>query len=254
MNGEIYQICKIVSSVKMALQNSSTLSYVPLQYEGKLEFSFLPSKGLFRKKEYKAKDIHDWYHHCKELGLINIKCLVPLSVNKRSLLGFSNTTQSCIVCFYDNRTTYFTARWDFDAAKSMWHILYTEHEWATAPVSPLHFENTTESFKKILLQIRTFADEIGFESFANIFQNAHNILSGTADYTYGDIPFPEMPEANLRLFKAASTADVFGAMGSWNDSPPYAAHEKGLDTEYESLSDELLMQVRLAILYAVNEW
>jgi len=64
----------------------------------------------------------------------------------------------------------------------------------------------------------------------------------------------EIPEENLHLFEAASTADVFGAMGSWNDSPPYMAHERGLDNEYELLSSELLKQVRLAALYAINEW
>jgi hypothetical protein len=51
---------------------------------------------------------------------------------------------------------------------------------------------------------------------------------------------------------AADAADVFGAMGSWNDMPRGPAHEKGLDEEYESLSDELLKQVRLATLYAIN--
>jgi len=43
-------------------------------------------------------------------------------------------------------------------------------------------------------------------------------------------------------------------MGSWNDSPAYMAHEKGMDNEYESLSGELLKQIRLATLYAINEW
>lgn len=56
------------------------------------------------------------------------------------------------------------------------------------------------------------------------------------------------------MFEAASIADVFGAMGSWNDSPPYMAHKKGLDKEYETLSADLLRNIRLAILYAINEW
>lgn len=43
-------------------------------------------------------------------------------------------------------------------------------------------------------------------------------------------------------------------MGSWNDSPPYYAHEKGLENEYDSFSEELLTQIRLALLYSVNEW
>ena len=49
-------------------------------------------------------------------------------------------------------------------------------------------------------------------------------------------------------------SNVFGGMGSWNDSPPYYAHEKGLESEYDSLTEELLTQIRLALLYSVNEW
>ena len=64
----------------------------------------------------------------------------------------------------------------------------------------------------------------------------------------------QLPSQNLKIFTAANRADVFGAMGSWNDSPPYMAHEKGLDKEYETLSSELLKNIRLAILYSVNEW
>ncbi|RRD28534.1 hypothetical protein EII27_01710 [Fusobacterium canifelinum] len=43
-------------------------------------------------------------------------------------------------------------------------------------------------------------------------------------------------------------------MGSWNDSPPCYAYDKGLEDEYKNLSSELLKQIRLALLYSVNEW
>ena len=43
-------------------------------------------------------------------------------------------------------------------------------------------------------------------------------------------------------------------MGSWNDSPPCYAAEKGLESEYQNLSSEFLTQIRLALLYSVNEW
>lgn len=63
-----------------------------------------------------------------------------------------------------------------------------------------------------------------------------------------------LPEKNKALFAAASRAWVFGGMGSWNDSPPYLAHEQGLDGDYERLSAALHRQIMLAVLYAVNEW
>ena len=119
-----------------------------------------------------------------------------------------------------------------------------------------HFENNIDSFKSVLSEIKEFALKIDCNNFAMIFQKALDILMGCSDYTDTTyhLTLPEIPEENLHLFEAASTADVFGAMGSWNDSPSYMAHEKGMDKEYEFLSSELLKQVRLATLYAVNEW
>ena len=69
------------------------------------------------------------------------------------------------------------------------------------------------------------AEKIECENFANIFTSAINLLDGYSEY-----------------------------LGSWNDSPAYMAHKKGLSEEYETLSSELLKNVRLAILYAINEW
>ena len=73
------------------------------------------------------------------------------------------------------------------------------------------------------------------------------------DRGYG-LVLPQLPEEQLRIFEAVSQADVFGAMGSWNDEPPYMAQQKGLGDEYDRISQELLKNNRLALLYAVNEW
>ena len=107
-----------------------------------------------------------------------------------------------------------------------------------------------------MIKIKELACRIDCNNFALVFQKALDILLGSYDYIdiEYNLPLPEIPEENLHLFEAASTADVFGAMGSWNDSPPYMAHERGMDNEYELLSSELLKQVRLAALYAINEW
>ncbi|MDD9149768.1 hypothetical protein OYT88_14530 [Sporolactobacillus sp. CQH2019] len=257
MNGQMYQICCITAAVKKALKEKSVLSYTPLKYENRVEFQFLPEKKLFSTKKYKAEDASAWYKYCLKKGLRDIKFLAPVAVQDRNLLGFSNTTQSSIVCFYrGSKVTYFTANWEFDSAQKAWNILYTEQEWNKAPKGKPHFENNSDSFKSVLTEIKEFAQRIDCDSFAEVFQKALDILLGSTDYT--DIkynrPLPGIPKQNLHLFEAASTADVFGAMGSWNDSPPYMAYKKGMDKEYDSLSAELLKQVRLAMLYAINEW
>lgn len=105
----------------------------------------------------------------------------------------------------------------------------------------------------MLIEIANLAGRIDCSGFAKTFTRALNILDGEETLS-SKLPFPRIPEKYLPLFCAADTADVFGAMGSWNDSPPYMAHEKGLDKEYEELSARLLKNIRLAVFYAVNEW
>lgn len=52
-------------------------------------------------------NVPDWYKQCREKGLRDIKFLIPVSVEDRKILGFSNTSQASIVCFYkDNLVTY----------------------------------------------------------------------------------------------------------------------------------------------------
>lgn len=253
----MYQICCITAAAKKALKEKSTLSYAHLKYENRIEFHFLPEKKLFSMQKYKAENVPAWYTHCLKKGLYDLKFLAPIAVKERCILGFSNTAQSCITCFYEGgKVTYFTAQWEFDSAQNMWNILYTEHEWKDAPTGKPHFENNIDSFKSVLSEIKVFAHKIDCDYFAEIFQKAFDILMGSSDYTdtVFNMPIPAIPEENRHYFEAASIADVFGAMGSWNDSPPYMSHEKGLEKEYEDLSSELLKQVRLATLYAINEW
>lgn len=257
MNGQMYQICTIVAAAKKALADNTSLSYVPMKYENRVEFSFLPEKHLFKEKTVVSENVPLWFEHCKRKELQDVKFLCPVAVKDIGLLGFSNTTESSILCFYGNGSvTYFTPDWQFDSSQKLWNILYTEREWPNPPSEKPHFENNTSSFKKVLKEIGELAVRIECEEFAKIFESAGNILNGSGecpDLKYG-LELPAIPMENIPLFEAASIADVFGAMGSWNDSPPCMAHEKGLDTEYKTLSGELLKNIRLALLYAVNEW
>lgn len=127
--------------------------------------------------------------------------------------------------------------------------------------TPLKYENRIEfeflPEKKLFSTKKYKAKNVPeWYDFAVVFQKALDILLGSSESTdtTDHMTLIEIPEENLHVFKAASIADVFGAMGSWNDSPPYMAQEKGMDKEYEFLSSELLKQVRLATLYAINEW
>lgn len=257
VNGQLYQICFLVAAGRKTLQSQEAIRYKPMRYENRIEFSFFPRKKLFGTKRYTARDVSLWFEHCIALGLEDVKLLCPFDIKDRQFLGFSNTTESSVLCFFkDNSVTYFTPYWEFDSVQREWNILYSEHECPNPPSVKPSFEDNTDSFRKILIKIKDFAFRIDCMNFANVFSDALSLLDGSKEYPdtkYG-LELPPLPPANLQIFEAASLADVFGAMGSWNDSPPYMAHEKGLDTEYETLSAELLKNIRLASLYAVNEW
>lgn len=257
MNGEMFQIASIVAASKKAMQFSEPIEFFPAKYENRIEFAFLPQKKFLRMEKYIAPNVSAWFERIKKNEVLDVKLLCPYSVKDRALLGFSNTSESSILCFHrSGKVTYFVANWQFDSVQKKWNVLYSEHEWVNPPSKKPKFENNTDSFRDVLLSIKELAIKIECENFADIFSSAVNILDGSGEYPdtkYG-LKLPQIPQQNLRMFKAASIADVFGAMGSWNDSPPYMAREKGLDKEYEALSADLLKNIRLAILYAINEW
>lgn len=94
-----------------------------------------------------------------------------------------------------------------------------------------------------------------FGFFAKIFKEAYDILTSEEDPLipeWADGTMPDLKGEQLRLFLAASKADVFGGMGSWNDSPPYVAYEKGLQKDYDCLSRNLYNLTRKAVMNAVN--
>ena len=257
MNGQMHQICSIVAASKNALQSGDRIKYIPASYENTITFSFLPEKKLLGIKRYTAPDVPAWFRHMQVRGLRDIIFLCPVAVKDRHLLGFSNTTESSILCFLrSGEISCFMADWQFDPEKKQWNIMYSEHEYAGPLLKRPHFENNSDSFRQVLSEIQSFAEQIECKYFADIFCSAKNILDGTDKYPdkKSSLAQPQIPQDNLQIFGAASRADVFGAMGSWNDSPPYMAHEKGLEKEYEHLSDELLKNIRLALLYAINEW
>ena len=248
MNGEIAQVCNIVLASKSALKKRNGIKYRPAYYEKETEFIFLDNQ------KYKAKNVEEWFEYCIDRGLQNTKFLIPTSVKDRSFLGFVNTSQASLVCFFENNlVTYFIPKWEYFDNK--WYITYTEHKCENPPKKKPKFSDNSEDFKNTLRRIATFADKIDFQNFANIFTKAYDMLDGKEieNYFYKKY-FSLMPEKNVRLFGSAGISDVFGGMGSWNDSPSWYAYEKGLESDYKNLSSELLTQIRLALLYSVNEW
>lgn len=259
MNGEMYQICMLVNAARNSITTKKEFIYVCDEYVNSIKFRFIPHGTHSQEKSIEAGNPQEWFGSCMEKEVYDIKFLTPLQAPDRSLLGFSNVNRPCILTAYENNlVTYWIATWEFEDIWREWNVEYQEYKWDDPPSTMPQFENNSKEFGDILLRIGEFADQIGSENFGAIFRDAYDILNGKSEipdkYANGKpIHLPDVSEEKKRMFYASSKADVFGGMGSWNDSPRYEAREKGMGGTYNNLSNKLLKQIRLAALYAINE-
>ena len=199
--------------------------------------------------------INEWFKHALKLGLSDVRFATNLTVSskERSLQGFSNVSYKSILCIYKDKMSYLMPHWSFEEDKSGWDIVYKEFSLDGTPEIQKFSDNTLE-FKDILTRTSKFADEIECENFGDCFRKGLKALNEPENIEQNILNAPLMPKLNLALFTAASAADVFGGMGSWNDDAAGMAQYKKRGKEYEELSNELFTQIRKAILFAVNEW
>ena len=149
--------------------------------------------------------------------------------------------------------SYFVPHWSFEENKKGWDIVYKEFSLNSTPEIQKFSDNTLE-FKDILTRTSKFADEIECENFGDCFRKGLKALNEPENIEQNILNAPLMPKLNLALFTAASAADVFGGMGSWNDDAAGLAQHKKRGKEYDELSSELFTQMRKATLFAINEW
>ena len=252
MNGEVFNACIIVASIKQALRSNLELDYKGEKYIKSLVFDYILEDEQEKREQ---ASINEWFKHAKKLGLSDVRFATNLTVssNERSLQGFSNVSHKSILCIYKDKMSYFVPHWSFEEDKKGWDIVYKEFILDGTPEIQKFSDNTLE-FKDILTRTSKFADEIECENFGDCFRKGLKALNEPENIEQNILNAPLMPKLNLALFAAASLADVFGGMGSWNDDAAGMAQYKKRGKEYEELSNELFVQMRKAILFAVNEW
>ena len=252
MNGEVFNSCIIVASIKQALKSNLELNYKSEKYIKSLVFDFILGDEPEKKEQ---ASINEWFKHALKLGLSDVRYATNLSVTseERSLQGFSNVSYKSILCIYKEKMSYFVPHWSFEEDKRGWDIVYKEFSLDGMPEIQKFSDNTLE-FKDILTRISKFADEIECENFGDCFREGLKALNEPEKIEQNVLNAPLMPKLNLALFNAASAADVFGGMGSWNDDAAGWAQHKRRGKEYDELSGELFTQMRKATLFAINEW
>ena len=252
MNGEVFNACIIVASIKQALRSNLELSYKGEKYIKSLVFDYILESNQEKREQ---ASINEWFKHAKKLGLCDVKFAtnLALSSKERSLQGFSNVSYKSLICIYKDKMSYFVPHWSFEEDKKGWDIVYKEFSLDGTPEIQNFSDNTLE-FKDILTRTSKFADEIECENFGDCFRRGLKALNEPENIEQNILNAPFMPKLNLALFTAASAADVFGGMGSWNDDAAGLAQHKRRGKEYDELSSELFTQMRKATLFAINEW
>ena len=252
MNGEVFNACIIVASIKQALRSNLELDYKYEKYIKSLVFDFILGDEPEKREQ---ASINEWFKHALKLGLSDVRYATNLTVSseERSLQGFSNVSYKSILCIYKNKMNYLVPHWSFEEDKKGWDIVYKEFSLDGMPEIQKFSDNTLE-FKDLLTKIAKFADEIECENFGDCFRNGLKALNEPEKIEQNILNAPLMPKLNLALFNAASAADVFGGMGSWNDDAAGWAQHKKRAKEYDELSSELFTQMRKATLFAINEW
>ena len=252
MNGEVFNACIIVASIKQALKSNSELNYKSEKFIKSLVFDFILGDEPEKREQ---ASINEWFKHALKLGLSDVKFAtnLALSSKERSLQGFSNVSYKSILCIYKDKMSYLVPHWSFEEDKKGWDIVYKEFSLNGMPEIQKFSDNTLE-FKDILTRISKFADEIECENFGDCFREGLKALNEPEKIEQNILNAPLMPKLNLALFNAASAADVFGGMGSWNDDAAGWAKRKKRDKEYDELSAELFTQMHKATLFAINEW
>ena len=252
MNGEVFNSCIIVASIKQALKSNLELNYKSEKYIKSLVFDFILGDEPEKREQ---ASINEWFKHALKLGLSDVRYATNLTVSseERSLQGFSNVSYKSILCIYKNKMSYLVPHWSFEEDKKGWDIVYKEFSLDGMPEIQKFSDNTLE-FKDILTRISKFADEIECENFGDCFREGLKALNEPEKIEQNILNAPLMPKLNLALFNAASAADVFGGMGPWNDDAAGWAKRKKRAKEYDELSAELFTQMHKATLFAINEW
>ena len=251
MNGQIEQMSNIVISARKALYLNCAIDFVPREYVLSIRFLFAPKfLGL---GAVEAVSVGDWFDICNRRGLKDIKFIIPTAVDSYRFLGLSNTSQGLIVCFWKNgKVSCFSPWWEVDFKREGWNVVYRETVGINLEKEETVFVDRAEEFKGVLSDIGRFSTDLGFPFFSDRFQKARDALCDSTLVESDGVP-KNLPDKFKGIYYAIDISDVFGAMGSWNDSPSWYAHEKGLYKEYNELSGRLLQQIRYSLMHVVNE-
>jgi len=258
MNGELHQLLLLAANANRYLHMNEYRPFDGFGDRNVFNLAFYDEDGQPIPTMPAADPVKSWIKDLKKRrcrGVLVIQTGTP--GNERESSGFIGGGRRWIlVARFDGFDEHWSAHWQLGqrAPATRWDIAYRCRRTTSMTIDPntYNLEASKRRLEQALTNIGELAHEIGEEHWKiNFFDAALGILEGTVSFKR---KLPESySEQAQRVCAAVYRCWVFGGMGSWNDVPPYSAHEHGKSAEFDAYSDTLYDAMQNALEAAVNE-
>lgn len=261
MNSELLHIVKIVvngnsyinkkSFISKNTEHIASVKFYVVKNSSKL-MKLLKKKVKFSKV---ASNEVDWYEYLVRSGCKRLYLDLGMTyADDRNLSAFANGLRKWrIVASYSDYSISWHKRWRYDNNTRKWTVEY--YGKTVDKFHPHPTEEESKVFERLdnsLREISDFAEVIGFDWWSKYFYLGREKLKIETKKESDIIP-ESCDELYFKLLNAISCSWGFGGMGTWNDLPPYYAHEKGLDEEYDKVTNQLYESYMKTLEWLCNE-
>ena len=246
ISGEVRRGLLLVTKLRKAILNKESSIELPL------DPSRAPDSFVYDDKKL---SIDEWFNRLLSLGLKDAKLFIPKVEEGFELIGVDKFRKIGVIIFLKDKSELLEIKCDLSNDKWQYNFVFR----GEVSLPDIRFENKVEEYKQVLIDIGNFAVELGCPGWKNDFMEAHDVLDGKIDIESGkhaslNEEFSYLSEELRRMIIASGIADVFGGMGSWNDSAAYLAGETPeLMSEYNRLSHLLFYHVNHHFMFVANE-
>lgn len=278
MDDGIYLAIRLCSAVRSAL-NGGDFRFILADYMDKAQFRCFPrKKSIFGGFSTDKADV--WYDHCAANGLCSIHADFAMdgSTVPSVICGFEDGTftrfeittknQKNFLCDFDymgaaqdTAVPAITVHWRY----GMWYRIRAYFNESPIECYTQRYSDNTEALRTALQQVEQFCNGLDKKcgkplssDMSRLFGESIQLLDGKQISRINQLTsLPQLSEQGIRIFRACETADIYDARlnyhWKWTEFVKTAADEHGLSEEYEAVTNELLLQMQNALLFAVNE-
>lgn len=266
MNTSLAQLITLTAHGNLTLNHPDGPRQVNLvdqpvfRFVGELGFTLEPGEAG-EKARVVARSPEDWYAFLHQSGVRRL-WLTRTQGEGRSILPAHHAVAfaggepgGIIAALPDGTTKLWVPRWqlgDRDAPhQRIWDVEYRAIPGPPIASQPeLSLDQAGDALHTALVEIAQFAAEQDLDSWVPHFESADSILTGSdAPETMGLFPSTGYSPAARRLLGAATSAWVFGGMGSWNDTGPRDADQQ---PRYDRLSAALFDGIMNGLVASAN--